>query len=323
MKRRIFTTAAPLAILGLQASRARAAERVIGWISPESRENIAPFFNAFKAGLQANMPPGGDTVRVIERHVVGGPEAMAQQVVELQQQGVSLIVAQGGATLAVVRAKPSVPVVFAYSGDPVVAGIAQSLARPGGIATGVSFMSLELNPKRIDFLRIALPECRKVALLSNARHAGEENDIAASQRAVEGLGIELSVWRSQAPAETPSVVAQALDSGTQALVVLPSSPMVQQASAIAAQCLIRKVPVVSGWASIARAGGLLTYGPKLQETYKRVGWYVMRVLGGASPASLPIEQPTTFELVINKKTADALGLALPPSLLAQADEVIE
>ena len=97
------------------------------------------------------------------------------------------------------------PVVFAFSGDPVVAGIAPSFARPGGNATGMSFMSLELNPKRIDLLRIALPECRKVALLSNARHAGEENDIAATQRAVERTDIELTVWRSQGPAETPSV----------------------------------------------------------------------------------------------------------------------
>jgi putative ABC transport system substrate-binding protein len=315
-----------IAIVGgaaIASPRAHAAERVIGWISPEARETIAPFFDAFKAGLQANTTPGGDTVRVIERNVVGGPEAVVQQVADLQQQGASLIVAQGGATLAVVRAKPSVPVVFAYSGDPVVAGIAQSFARPGGNATGMSFMSLELNPKRIDLVRTALPACRKVGLLSNARHAGEENDIAATQQACGPAGIELSVWRSQAPNETPSVVGQALDSGIEALLVLPSSPMVQQASAIAGQCLARKVPVVSGWASIARGGALLTYGPKLGETYRRVGWYVMRVLGGAAPASLPIEQPTTFELVINKKTADALGLTLPPSLLAQADEVVE
>jgi putative ABC transport system substrate-binding protein len=306
----------------LVSTRAHAAERVIGWISPEAREIIVPFFKAFQAGLQANTP-SGETVRVIERHVTGGPEAMPQAIAELQKEGVSLIVAQGGATLAVVRAKPAVPVVFAYSGDPVVAGIAQSFARPGGNATGMSFMSLELNPKRIDLLHIALPECRKVALLSNARHAGEENDIAATQRAVQRTDIALTVWRSQSPAETPSVIAQALDAGAQALVVLPSSPMVQKASAIVNQCVARKVPVVSGWASMARAGALLTYGPNLNETYKRVGWYVMRVLGGAQPANLPIEQPTAFELVINKKTANTLGLTLPVSLLAQADEVIE
>jgi putative ABC transport system substrate-binding protein len=306
----------------LVSTRVQAAERVIGWISPEARETIAPFFKAFQAGLQANTP-AGETVRVIERHATGGPEAMPQAVAELQKEGVSLIVAQGGATLAVVRSKPTVPVVFAYSGDPVVAGIAQSFARPGGNATGMSFMSLELNPKRIDLVRIALPECRKVALLSNARHAGEENDIAATQRAVERTGIDLTVWRSQSPAETPSVIAQALDAGAQALVVLPSSPMVQQASAMVNQGLARKVPVVSGWASMARGGALLTYGPNLTDTYKRVGWFVMRVLGGAQPANLPIEQPTAFELVINKKTANTLGLTLPVSLLAQAGEVIE
>ena len=302
--------------------RAAAAERVIGWISPESREATAPFFAALQAGLKASTPPGGDTIRVIERYAVSGP-GTAQQVAELQQQGVSLIVVQGGATVPVVQAKPSVPVVFAFSGDPVVGGIVQSLARPGGNATGMSFMSVELNPKRIDFLRTMLPASRKIALLSNARHFGEENEIAACQRTVEGVGIELSVWRSQTPADVQSVVGQALDSGAQALVVLPSSSMVQQAAATCAQCLARNVPVVSGWASLARAGALLTYGPNLEAAYRRIGFYVMRVLAGVAPANLPVEQPTVFELILNRKTANALGVTLPPSLLAQADEVIE
>lgn len=304
------------------AAPARAAERVIGWISPESREATAPFFTALQAGLKANMAPGADTIRVVERYSVSGPNSAAQ-VAELQQQGVSLIVVQGSASVPVVLAKPSVPVVFAFSGDPVVGGIVQSLARPGGNATGMSFMSVELNPKRIDFLRTMLPACRKIALLSNARHFGEENEIAACQRTLDGVGIELSVWRSQSPADIQPVVAQALDGGAQALVMLPSSSMVQQAAATCAQCLVRKVPVVSGWASIARAGALLTYGPNLEVAYTRLGFYVMRLLGGASPASLPVEQPTTFELVLNRKTANALGVTIPPSLLAQADEVIE
>ncbi len=306
----------------LVSARAHAAERIIGWISPESREATAPFFAALQAGLKANMPPGGDTVRVIERYGVSGP-GIAQQVSELQQQGVGLIVVQGAAAPPVIQAKPSVPVVFAFSGDPVVAGIVQSLARPGGNATGMSFMSVELNPKRIDFLRTMLPACRKIALLSNARHFGEENEIAACQRTVEGAGIELSVWRSQSTGDIQSVVTQALDGGAQALVMLPSSSMVHQAPATCTQCLARNVPVVSGWASIARAGALLTYGPNLEAAYRRIGFYVVRVLGGAAPASLPVEQPTAFELVINKKTANTLGLTLPVTLLAQADEIIE
>ena len=319
MKRRALIAVGGAALV---STGARAAERTVGWISPELREATAPFFAALQAGLKANLP-AGDTVRVIERYGVTGPQAAAQQVAELQQQGVSLIVVQGAATPPVVQAKPAVPVVFAFSGDPVVGGIVQSLARPGGNATGMSFMSVELNPKRIDFLRTMLPACRKIALLSNARHFGEENEIAACQRTVEGVGIELSVWRSQSPADIQSVVGQALDGGAQALVVLPSSSMVQQAAAICAQCMARNVPVVSGWASLAHAGALLTYGPNLEAAYRRIGFYVVRVLGGAAPANLPIEQPTAFELVINKKTANTLGLTVPVSLLAQADEVIE
>ena len=307
----------------LASTRAHAAERVIGWISPASREATAPFFKALQAGLQANTPPGGDSVRIVERYTSGEPDAAAQAASELERQGVSLIVTQGAAIVPVARAKPSVPVVFAFSGDPVVAGIVPSLARPGGNITGMSFMSVELNPKRIDLLRSALPACRRVALLSNARHFGEENEIAACQRAVEGAGVEITVWRSQDPTDIQALVSQALDAGAQALVMLPSASMVAQAAATCAHCLARKVPVVSGWASIARAGALLTYGPNLDVAYRRIGYYVMRVLGGAQPAALPIEQPTVFELVINKKTANTLGLALPVSLLAQADEVIE
>jgi putative ABC transport system substrate-binding protein len=298
----------------------RASGRTIGWISPESRETTEPFFAAFKSGLEVS--PGGGAVRVIERYVVGGPDAIARAVAELQQS-VSVIVSQGAATVPVVRAKPTVPVVFGYSGDPVAAGIAQSLARPGGNATGVSFMSIELSPKRIDLLRAALPDCQKVGLVSNARHPGEENEIATSQQVLGRLGIELTVHRSQAAIDVTNAVAQALDGGARALLLLPSSAMVQASSAIAAQCLVRKVPVVSGWASIARAGALLTYGPNLQEAYKRVAFYAMRVLAGAAPSSLPIEQPTSLELVINKKAAAALGITVPAGLLAQADEVIE
>lgn len=317
MNRRSFLAAAAMA---LPSPHVFANERTIGWISPESRETTAPFFNAFKTGL---MNAGGASVRIAERYVVGGADAVAQQVRELERLGVSLIVSQGAATVAVMAAKPTVPVVFGFSGDPIVAGFAESLARPHRNATGVSFMSLELNPKRIDLLRIAMPSARKVALLSNARHPGEENEIVVCQRAVGEVGIELTVHRTQGATDMSKVVTEALDGGAQALVMLPSSTMVQAAPVVVAQCLVRKVPVVSGWASIARAGALLTYGPNLQEAYKRVAFYAVRVLGGVAPASLPIEQPTILELVLNRKAAAALGLILPATLLAQADEIIE
>ncbi|MBL0899708.1 MAG: ABC transporter substrate-binding protein [Reyranella sp.] len=322
MKRRMVVSAA-LAVPFLHGSRASATERLVGWISPESPQATAPFFNALKAGLTAALTGGAEPVRIVERYDVNSPALAAAQVAELQQMGVRLIVSQGAATITVVGAKPIVPVVFGYSGDPIVAGIAQSMSRPGGNATGISFMSIELNPKRIDLLRTALPACRRIALLSNARHAGEEKEIAICQTAVQPLDIELTVYRAQNAGEVRPALTAALDGGAQAVVMLPSSTMVQLAAVVAADCIARKVPLISGWAGIARAGALFTYGPNLQEAYKRLALYVVRVLGGTPPAILPIEQPTVLELVINQKTAAALGLALPPTLLAQADEIIE
>lgn len=322
MKRRALLGAG-LAAPFVSASRAVAAERLIGWVSPESKEVTKPFFDAFRAGLTASQPPGGEPIRIVERYGANNIESVKTQVAELQQLGVRLIVSQGAATVTVMATKPSVPVVFGYSGDPVVAGIVQSMARPGGNATGVSFMSIELNAKRIDLLRTALPGCRRIALLSNARHAGEENEIKSCQAAVDPLGIELAVHRVRAAAELRPALAGIVASGAQAIVMLASSLMVQQAPVAAADCIAGKVPLISGWSSIARSGALLTYGPNLGEAYKRVALQAVRVLGGAAPATLPVEQPTIFELAINTRTAAALGVALPPILLAQADEIVE
>jgi len=303
--------------------RAAAADRLIGWVSPESAEVVVAFFAAFRAGLDANLPAGSEPVRVLERYDDGRPGTVAGHVQELQRLGVRLIVAQGGATLPVLGAGPSVPVVYGYSGDPVAAGVARSLARPGGNATGMTFMGIELMPKRVDLVRAVLPGCRRIALLSNTRHFGEEGEIAACQLAVAPHGIDISVHRLQSAAELRAELTAALDGGAEAVIALSSALIVQQAPLLAAICRERRVPLVSGWANIARAGALMTYGPNLAGAYRRVAHYVVRILDGADPGSLPIERPTTFELVVNRGTARALGLELPPLLLAQADEVIE
>lgn len=305
------------------AQKAWAAERVVGWISTESQETMSAFTKAFRKGLDSAVTRGGTTVRLIERSAPGGGEAVASAVADLQRAGAQVIVSQGAATLPVVRAKPSIPVVFGYSGDPVAAGIVESLARPGRSATGMTFMSIELVPKRIDFLRRVIPDCRRVALVSNARHPGEESEIGACRRAIEPQAIGLTVHRVQSANDLKPAVAEAADAGAQAMVVLPSALMVQNARMLSAECAARKLPLVSGWASIARSGALMTYGPNLEAAYVRIAQYVARVLDGASPAELPVEQPTAFELVINLGTAAAQGITVPPSLLAQADEIIE
>jgi len=317
LKRRpLIVTAAGLAIPGL----ARAATRTIGWVSPESRETSAPFFEAFSGGLRDGLK--GDDVRILERYAPKGPDDIVAAVSDLERQGVALIVSQGSATPPAARTAKKVPIVFGVSGDPVAAGVAQSLARPGGNATGVTFMSVELMAKRIDFLRMALPASRKLVLLSNANHFGEEREIAACKAAVEPTGVELLVHRFKAADEIGPTVERALQDA-QALLVLPSSTVVRAAPAMVAQCLVRKMPLVSGWASIAHAGGLMTYGPNLQAAFRHLATFVVRVLNGAKPADLPIEQPTILELVLNRRTAATIGVRLPDALLAQAEEIIE
>jgi putative ABC transport system substrate-binding protein len=321
MKRRALLAtlaAAPLASPGLT----RSATRPIGWISIEPSGSAAEFLTALRTAL-ASVFPGADQPQVIDRNSGADPAAIAASVKELQDRGVSLIVSQGAASPLVVRAKPAVPVVFAFSGDPVVAGMVDSLARPGGNATGMTFLSIELSAKRLGLAREVVPGCHKVALFSNRRHPGEEKEIAAVQEAVQKIGVELSVHRMETQDEATAAARQALDAGTQAVLALSSGGMLQQMPAIAAAFAERKVPVISGWASFARRGAVMSYGPNLAECYRRIGWYVARVLGGAAPSTLPIEQPSAFELVINRKTAEALGLALPVTLMAQANEVIE
>jgi len=302
---------------------ARAAARPIGWVSVEPPAAVARFLAVFKEALPAAFAGGAEVPQVLDRYAEPNPAAVAERVKELQAAGVSLIVGQGGATPLAVRAQPQVPIVFAFSGDPVMAGVVQSLARPGGNATGMSFLSIELNPKRIGLAREIVPGCRKVALLSNRRHPGEEKEIAACQQAVGELGIDLSAYRVETQAEALAAAGEALDKGAQAMLVLSSAGMLQHVAVVAAACSPRKVPLICGWSMFARQGAVLSYGPKLDECFRRVAWYVARVAGGAAPSTLPVELPTAFELVVNKQVAEGMGLRLPATLLAQADEVIE
>lgn len=322
MNRRIFLAAA---VAGTAVSApGRAAERLVGWISPETQETTAPFTKAFRDGLAQLQNSGAGDVRVVERYAPGAPDGtVAGYVDELQRQGARLIVTQGAATPPALKAKPSVPVLFGYSGDPVSAGFAQSIARPGGNATGLTFLSIELMPKRIDLLRQALPDCRRIALLSNLRHPGEDREISACRGILEPAGFKLAVHTFDGQGSIEKALSDVLGSDAQAVLALPSALMVRNAEMLAAGCIGKRLPLISGWAAMARSGALMTYGPNLARAYARIARYAVRILDGTSPDVLPIEQPTELELVINRKTAASIGLTLPPSLLAQADELID
>jgi putative ABC transport system substrate-binding protein len=185
-------------------------------------------------------------------------------------------------------------------------------------------MSIELNGKRIELLKEAVPSLRRIAILANPLHPGENMEIAESRQAAEALGISLLYLPARNTEELESALRRLdTEAGVDAIIVLPDMLMVAERTRIIEFGTKRRVPVVSGWARFAQSGALLTYGPNLSDSVRRLASYVQRVLTGTKPSALPIEQPSEFELVINQRMARRLGIELPPALLARADEVIE
>ena len=222
------------------------------------------------------------------------------------------------------------PVVFVFSGDPVDGKLVQSWARPGGNFTGMSYLALELVGKRIELLQEWLPQTRHLAVLARPQHPGDHLERKATEMIAEKLGIELSYFPyyaqtlpSRDVGELEGIFRAIVQSRCNALVIFPDSAMYEISGRIGQFALDAKLPSVSGWSPFVRKGCLLTYGPNVRELYRSLARYVDRILRGTSPAELPIEIPTKLYLAINLNTAKALGLAVPPTLLARADEVIE
>jgi putative ABC transport system substrate-binding protein len=247
---------------------------------------------------------------------------------DLMASNPEVIVTQELMVFPVQRLKSAVPIVFGFSGDPVDGKLVESLARPGGNLTGMSYLALELVGKRVELLKKWLPQVQRVAILARPQHPGEHLERQASEEVVRKLGIELSYFPipfvpiRDLP-ELDKTFRNVAQSGCDALIVFPDAGMFDVSDRIARFALEAKLPSVSGWAPFAKNGLLLTYGPNLRDLYRSLGRYVDRILRGAKPTDLPVELPTNFEFVINAKTAKALGLAVPSALLALADEVIE
>jgi putative ABC transport system substrate-binding protein len=214
-------------------------------------------------------------------------------------------------------------VVFGYSGDPVEAGLVNSFSRPGGNFTGATFMSYELNAKRVELLREAFPHVKRLAILSNPLHPGEPSELKESEKGAKRLGIELSYAQMRSVAEIEPALERIREAGAEGMIVLPDGLVMLHRRKIIEFAALQRIPVISGWSEFARSGGTMTYGPNLKAVFQRLAIYVDKILKGANPGELAVEQPTKFELVINLKAAKALGLDVPPMLLARADEVIE
>lgn len=295
----------------------------IGWVTAQRASSLSPYVEAFQGALR-DLGYGRGRNLMIEYRFADDDLARVQQLAsELVASRVALVIVQGAAAPILAAMRLPVPVVFVFSGDPVSAGLAESLARPHQNLTGLTFMAAEMNEKRLEIVREIVPGLRHVGLLANPEHPGEELEREYSQRVARKLGLEVSYYPTRTADELVAAFSRMENAGVQGLSVFADGFAVQNREAIAAFGLRNRLPIVSGWSVLARSGMICTYGPRLAASYRRLAYYVDRILKGASPATLPIEQPTELELIVNEKTARAIGLTIPSTLLARADEVIE
>jgi len=326
MDRRTFIAASVglLVVPTSARSQGRKAARV-GWVGGWYTLSAANgLFEAFRQGMRELGYVEGQNIIIDARWMEGtAPEEAGRLSAVLVQSKVDVLVAQGHAVLGARSEARSVPIVFIFSGDPVGAKIVPNLARPGGNLTGITLQAVDLAGKRIELLKEAAPRVSRLAAFVNPLHPGEDDEFGASQVAAQRLGLTLH----QFPVRTVADVNAALDAMARdhvdGVVAFSNALIMSQRNAIAEFAVKHRIPTISSWEDFAVDGNLMTYGPNLEDSGRNVAAYVDKILKGAKPADLPVEQPKKPQLVINLKTAKALGLNIPPSLLLRADRVVE
>jgi putative ABC transport system substrate-binding protein len=297
---------------------------VIGYLGNISPGVSAPGLVGFRQGLSETGYIEGQNVAIEYRWVEGHYDRLPALAAELVGRKVDVIVTSSTPGIQAAKAATStIPIVFFGGGDVVALGLVASLARPGGNLTGISIMSPELNPKRLDLLFQLVPQAGVIALLVNPSNAIAEVTIRDVQEAARAKGVQLQILRAGTEAEIDSAFAALVQLRAGALVAASDPFFNSRREQLVALASHHAVPAIWEWREFAEAGGLISYGSSLTGMWRPVGIYVGKILKGANPADLPIQQPTKFELVINLKTAKVLGLTVPQSLLAAADEVIE
>ena len=298
---------------------------VVGFLSSVSPGPNAPFTPAFLQGLSETGYVEGQNVAIEYRWADSRFEQLPALAADLVGRKVDVIAATGGnaSARAAKNATSTIPIVFTLGDDPVGLGLVASLARPGGNLTGVSFMLVELGPKRLELLSELVPWARSIALLVNPNNANAQRTSAEARDAARAKRVQLQILRAASESEIDAAFASAVRLHAGALVIGPDPYFLSRRKQLVALAADRALPVMYFGREFAVAGGLVSYGPSIAAAYRQAGIYVGKILKGAKPADLPVQQPTTFELVVNLKTAKALGLTVPPSILARADEVIE
>jgi putative tryptophan/tyrosine transport system substrate-binding protein len=316
-----------LLLAGAMTARAlRAQQRaipVIGYLASGSPGSSAPSVTGFRQGLSETGYVEGKDVAIEYRWAEGSYDRLPAMAANLVDLKVDVIVASGGtAPLAAKNATSAIPIVFA-GGDPVAGGLVASFARPGGNLTGFSLMVGELMPKRLELLSDLVPQATSIALLVNPTGAGTERAIRDLQEAARAKGVQLIILKAGTESEIDGAFGSLVELQARALLVGADPFFNSRREQLVALASRHAVPAIYEWREFATSGGLISYGPSLTSIYRQLGIYTGRILKGEKPADLPVQQPTTFELVVNLKTAKALGLTIPPSILARADEVIE
>ena len=298
---------------------------VIGFLNVASPGPLRQQIAAFREGLKESGYVEGQNVAVEYRWAEGQYERLPELAADLVRQQVSVIFVGGGAPaeLAVKAATTTIPIVFSTGGDPVRSGLVASLNQPSGNITGVYHFATGLEAKRLGLLHEMVPKATPIAVLINPNYADAENQLRDVQEAAARLGVQLVVVRANAESDFNAAFSTVVQQRSGALLVCASPFFNNKREQLVVLAARHALPAIFEWRDFAAAGGLMSYGTSLADAYHQVGVYAGQILRGTKPGDLPVVQSTKFELVINLSTAKALGIEVPPTLSARADEIIE
>jgi ABC-type uncharacterized transport system substrate-binding protein len=326
MKRREFIAAVGGAAASPLVAQAQPSARpIIGFINPQSPEAIAEPMRGLRQGLKDAGFVDGENLTIEYRWADNRTERLTALAEDLVHRGVALIISTGGvqSALAAKAATKSIPIEFNVADDPVSVGLVASLAKPGGNLTGVAILVAELTAKRLELLHIMVPSAVNVAVLSNPSNPAAKVVLGELEGAAQSMGLKVSSFQASTNQEIDAVFANIARERAGALFVAGDAFFLSRRVQLALLAVFHKLPAIAALRDFTEAGGLMSYGASLRDAYRQVGTYAGRILKGGKPVDLPVVQASKFELVINSQTARILGLTLPPSLLAAADETME